>query len=165
MSQSVPVKTKFGSLQNYQKGNIDLVKGDARHYVFSNVFEVASMSKPYEKVIVGLNLGYVIETMRAEGQSPWFTCAHDEFVICMDGEVRIDFIKLDHPLVSGEGTHSVDGEPKGNVMGYVIIKHGHQALLPAGSAYRFNSPQPGVLLQQTIKGPLSVEKWEQICIK
>lgn len=162
---SAAYRTVFGSLADYRKGTIELVKGDASHYAFSNVFEVADKSQPYEKVIVGLNLRYVIEVLRAEGRSPWFTCAHDEFTICMDGEVRIDFLKLDHPLSDGEGTQLAGDVPKGHPMGYVILKRGHQALLPAGCAYRFESPRPGVLLQQTIQGPLSVEKWAEICLK
>ncbi|MEX5341479.1 hydroxyquinol 1,2-dioxygenase [Pseudomonas sp. I2] len=163
---SATYQTVFGSLANYRKGSIELVKGDARHYAFSNVFEVAEKSQPYEKVIVGLNLGYVIEVLRAEGRSPWFTCAHDEFAICMDGEVRIDFLKLDQPLSEGEeGTRLAGDLPKGRPMGYVLLRRGHQALLPAGCAYRFESSRPGVLIQQTIQGPLSVEKWAEICLK
>ncbi len=41
------------------------------NYVFSNVFEVASKAKPYEKVAVGKNIEYVIEAIRAEGTSGW----------------------------------------------------------------------------------------------
>ncbi|KAB0783779.1 hydroxyquinol 1,2-dioxygenase, partial [Pseudomonas aeruginosa] len=40
-----------------------------------------------------------------------------------------------------------------------------QVLLPAGRAYRFEATRPCVLLQQTILGPLSVEKWSDICLK
>ncbi|WP_277962703.1 hydroxyquinol 1,2-dioxygenase [Pseudomonas sp. RIT-To-2] len=162
---SAAFRTVFGSLANYRKGTIELVKGQASHYAFSNIFEVADKSQPYEKVVVGLNLGYVIEVLRAEGRSPWYHCAHDEFAICMDGEVRIDFLKLDQPLKEGEGTQLAGEQPKGRPMGYVILRRGHQALLPAGCSYRFESPRPGVLLQQTIQGPLSVEKWAEICIK
>lgn len=67
---STAFKTVFGSLDNYQKGSVEIVKGKASHYVFSNVFEVAERSAPYEKVVVGKNLDYVIETLRAEGRSP-----------------------------------------------------------------------------------------------
>lgn len=162
---SAAYRTVFGSLANYRKGSIELVKGDARHYAFSNVFEVAEKSLPYEKVVVGLNLGYAIEVLRAEGTSPWFTCAHDEFAICMDGDVRIDFLKLDQALSEGEGTQLAGESPKGRPIGYVLLNGGHQALLPAGCAYRFESPRPGVLIQQTIQGPLSVEKWAEICLK
>jgi hypothetical protein len=55
--------------------------------------------------------------------------------------------------------------PAGKPMGYVLLKRGHQCLLPVGTAYRFEASRPGVILQQTIKGPLSVEKWADICFK
>ncbi|NMX39353.1 MULTISPECIES: hydroxyquinol 1,2-dioxygenase [Pseudomonas] len=162
---SAAIETVFGSLDNYSKGSVEIISGQASHYAFSNVFEVAEKSLPYEKVVVGLNLGYVIETLRAEGQSPWYTAAHDEFAIVMDGEVRVDFLKLDTPLTDGEGTRLAGEIPAGKPMGYVLLKRGHQCLLPHGAAYRFESSRPGVLLQQTIKGPLSVEKWADICFK
>lgn len=158
--------TKLGSIDNYEKGTIQLIKGQASNYVFSNIFEVASNAKPYEKTIVGINQKYVIESIRAEGDSGWFTCSHDEFVISMDGEVRVDFLKLNQVVNSGiEGTQLAGEYPEGKPMGYVVLKQGHQAILPAGTAYRFNSQKPVTLLLQTIKGPLSVEKWTDICLK
>ena len=36
--------TVFGSINDYQKGSIEIVSGDPKHYVFSNIFEVASKS-------------------------------------------------------------------------------------------------------------------------
>ena len=30
--------TVFGSISDYQKGSIEIVSGDPRHYVFSNIF-------------------------------------------------------------------------------------------------------------------------------
>jgi quercetin dioxygenase-like cupin family protein len=162
---SAAIETVFGSLDKYTKGSVEIISGQASHYAFSNVFEVAEQSLPYEKVVVGLNLGYVIETLRAEGQSPWYTAAHDEFAIVMDGEVRVDFLKLDTPVNAGEGTQLAGEVPAGKPMGYVLLKRGHQCLLPVGTAYRFEASRPGVILQQTIKGPLSVEKWADICLK
>jgi len=50
-------------------------------------------------------------------------------------------------------------------MGNVALKRGHQALLPAGSAYRFTATKTGVLMQQTILGEMSVQKWSDICFK
>jgi hypothetical protein len=50
-------------------------------------------------------------------------------------------------------------------MGYVKLKRGHQALLPGDCAYQFRAGSPGVLLLQTIKGDLSVEKWREICLQ
>jgi hypothetical protein len=133
------------------------------------VFAVANASAPYEKVVVAKNLEYVQEAIRAEGVSPWFACSHDEFVICMDGEVTIEFVKLDNANAVAprdrEGTVAVSGEPAGKKMGTVKLKRGHQALLPAGAAYRFHATRTGVLLQQTILGSLSVEKWADICMQ
>ncbi|MFM0324522.1 cupin domain-containing protein [Caballeronia glebae] len=161
-------QTQFGSLDNHRKGTIEVIKGQASHYVMSNVFEVASHSAPYEKVIVGKNLKYVIETLRAEGVSPWFTASHDEFVVALDGEIDVHFIKpSDGALVSAEieGTVKLEGEPSGQKMGFVRLRRGHQALLPAGAAYRFEARKTGVLLVQTIAGAESVEKWADICIQ
>jgi len=160
--------TVFGSLANFRKGSIEIITGSPKHYVFSNVFEVASKAKPYEKVIVGKNLEFVIETLRAEGTSPWFACAHDEFAVCMDGAVEVHYLKLDDPRAvipqGKEGTVRA-GEPKGRKIGYVKLKRGHQALLPADCAYQFRAGSPGVLLLQTIKGDLSIEKWREICLQ
>ncbi|CAB3764581.1 hydroxyquinol 1,2-dioxygenase [Burkholderia sp. MSh2] len=156
--------TVFGSLDSYRKGEIEITSGSAQHYAFSNVFEVASKSAPYEKVVAGKNLEYVIEVLRTDGESPWFACAHDEFAILMDGEVRIDFIKLDTPPTSGQGTVSAGTQPAGRPMGHVVLRKGHQALLPAGCAYRFAASRPGVALVQTMLGELSVQKWADICL-
>jgi hypothetical protein len=156
--------TVFGSLDSYKKGDIEITSGSARHYAFSNVFEVASKSAPYEKVVVGKNLEYVIEVLRTEGESQWFACAHDEFAIQMDGTVQIEFIKLDNPPTSGRGTVNAGVRPAGRKMGYVVLRKGHQALLPAGCAYRFVASEPGVALVQTVLGELSVEKWADICL-
>ncbi|WP_179400930.1 hydroxyquinol 1,2-dioxygenase [Burkholderia guangdongensis] len=160
-------QTRLGSLDDFQKGSIEIITGRAEHYVMSNVFEVASRSKPYEKVVVGKNLKYVIETLRAEGDSPWFVASHDEFAITLDGEIKIHFVKpAAGPLVGDdvEGTVRLAGQPEGASMGYVLLRRGHQALLPAGAAYRFEAVKPGVVLQQTILGACSVEKWAEICI-
>ena len=158
--------TVFGSISDYQKGSIEIVSGDPKHYVFSNIFEVASKAKPYERVVVGKNLEYVQEVMRAEGQSPWFACAHDEFALCMDGEVEIEFLKLKDPLPESKNGAVLAGDtPEGKRMGVIRLKRGHQALLPAGCAYRFTATKLGVILQQTILGDLSVEKWNEICLQ
>jgi len=155
--------TRLGSLNNYRKGTIELVSGKASHYVFSNVFEVASRSAPYEKVVVGKNLEYVIETLRAEGESPWYTNSHDEFAVVLDGQVRIDYIDPQERADVGDGSHLLGAKPAGKVMGHVVLQRGHQAILPAGKAYRFSAARPGVLLMQTLLGPLSVQKWSEIC--
>jgi hypothetical protein len=108
----------------------------------------------------------VLEVLRAEGVSPWFTCAHDEFVVSMDKGAKIDLIKLDQAQISAEdknGAVLVKGEPVGRRMGWIRIKRGHQAMLPKHTAYRFSADQPGVLIMQTCLGELSVQRWAQIC--
>jgi len=160
-----PAVTVFGSLKDYTKGTIELVSGDARHYVFSNIFEVAGKSQPYERIVVGKNLEYVQEVMRAEGVSPWFACGHDEFALCLDGEVTVDFIKMTTPPDAAKnGAVLVGQQPDGARMGWVKLKRGHQVLLGAGNAYRFTATVTGVLLQQTALGDLSVQKWREICL-
>lgn len=160
-------QTKFGSLAKYEKGTIELINDKAKHYVFSNIFEVANRARPYEKVVVAKNMEFVIETLRAEGESPWFTASHDEFAVVMDGEVEVHYIKLDAPAKiappSKEGSVKISGTPSGKKMGVSKLKRGHQALLPVGAAYQFRAAKPGVLLLQTILGENSVEKWSEIC--
>ena len=162
----VQVPTVFGSLNDYEKGGVEIINGDPRHYVFSNMFEVAGKSKPYERVVVGKNLNYVQEVMRAEGVSSWMACSHDEFALCMDGEITVELVKLKSPPPEDkEGAVLVKGEPEGPRMGTIRLKRGHQALLPGGSAYRLTAAKTGVIMQQTILGELSVEKWREICLR
>ncbi|WCT79235.1 hydroxyquinol 1,2-dioxygenase [Novosphingobium humi] len=164
----VDVITRFGSLDDFAKGGVEIINDDPRNYVFSNVFEVAKTSAPYERVAVGVNFEYVIEAARAEGTSPWFTCAHDEFVLCMDGEVEVHLIKLAQPdkYVDPEHEGAValpDAMPDGRKMGRLVLGRGHQGLLPVGAAYRFQAEKPTVILVQTILGDVTVQKWAAIC--
>lgn len=159
--------TRFGSLASYDKGRVEPINDDVRHYAFSNCFEVAAKSAPYEKVVFGQNMEYVLEVLRAEGTSPWYTCAHDEFALCMDGAVEVHLVKLDSAQTvadaSKNGAVLVQGEPRGPKMGWIKLGRGHQALLPANSAYQFRSAAPGVLILQSCKGDLSLERWSAIC--
>ena len=93
--------TEFGSLNDFKKGGVEIIDDDPKNYVFSNVFEVARASAPYERVAVGKNFEYVIEAVRAEGTSPWYTAAHDEFALCMDGTIVVHLVKLDDPSIIG----------------------------------------------------------------
>ncbi|MBX3604542.1 MAG: hydroxyquinol 1,2-dioxygenase [Piscinibacter sp.] len=159
--------TRFGSLAAFEKGGVQNIADDVRHYAFSNCFDIASRSKPYEKVVFGQNQIYVLEAIRAEGTSPWYTCAHDEFALCMDGEVDVHLVKLGAeqtvPDAEHNGAVQVKGEPQGQKMGWMRIRRGHQAMLPKNTAYQFRAAQPAVLVQQTCKGDLSVERWAEIC--
>jgi hypothetical protein len=160
-------KTRFGSLDDFDKGEVVLIDDSPKNYVFSNVFEVANQSAPYERVAVAKNLEYVIEIARAEGESPWFTCAHDEFALCMDGEVEVHLVKLDNPAdhadPASQGAHLLKADPDGRKMGRLILRRGHQGLLPRGSAYRFHATTKGCLMFQTVEGPVTIQKWAEIC--
>ena len=159
--------TRFGSLRHYEKGGVEVIKDDPRNYVFSNVFEVAAKSKPYERVAVGKNFEYVIECARAEGTSPWYICAHDEFALCMDGRVEVHLVKPSNPALVEEGSEGavlLRDTPDGKKMGRVILGRGHMAMLPAKSAYRFHADKASVVTIQTIQGPVTVERWADICI-
>jgi hypothetical protein len=162
----VKYETRFGSLDRYEKGAIELIDDDPKRYAFSNMFEVASTAKPYEKVAVGKNMEYVLEVLRAEGTSGWRTAAHDEFALVVDGEVEVRLVKLDEPLAPDDkdGSIAVDGAPKGRRMGRVTAGRGHMTLLPAHAAYQFHADAPGVILLQTIKGDDTVERWAEICL-
>jgi hypothetical protein len=48
-------------------------------------------------------------------------------------------------------------------MGRITLGRGHMALLPSGAAYRFQAERPGVLMIQTIQGPVTIERWADIC--
>lgn len=167
--QHASYTTKFGSLASYEKGKVELIADDARHYAFSNIFDVAATNPAWDRVAVGKNWEYVLEAVRAEGVSPWYTASHDEFAICMDDagtEVLVELVKLETPVAADdvEGAVLVDGEPVGPRMGRIHLKRGHQALLPKGSAYRFvKDGDPGVLLLQTIGGELTRYRWADIC--
>lgn len=157
--------TKFASLENFDKGGVELINDDPRHYAFSNVFEVASKSKPWEKVAVGKNMEYVLEVVRAEGESEWRIAAHDEFAVCLDGAITVELVKPATESVpeSQKGSTALTSAPEGQLMGRIQLGRGHQALLPAQCAYRFTSETPGVLLMQTIEGADTQYRWAQIC--
>jgi cytochrome c biogenesis protein len=82
------------------------------------------------------------------------------------GEVTIELVKLDTPAVPAdkEGSVKLDGEPVGPKMGRIVLRKGHQALLPANSAYRMSATAPSVVLLQTILGDDTIERWAEICL-
>jgi len=157
-------QTVFGSLGNYEKGTIE-VNDDLKHYAFSNIFEVAGKSKPFERVAVAKNIEYVAEVTKVDGQGPWYVAPHDEFAIIMDGEVELNFVKLEaaQAPTGGSGAKKLAGQPNGQKMGKVRARRGHQVLLPAGAAYQLTAKAPSVALIQTLLGPETVERWAEIC--
>lgn len=164
---TVTYQTRFGSLKSYEKGRVEAIDDDVRHYAFSNCFEIANNAKPWEKVVFGQNQIYVLEAIRAEGTSPWYTCAHDEFALNMDTDLEVHLIKLDAAQTVSDpeknGSVLVQGEPRGQRMGWMKLKRGHQAMLPKNTAYQFRAAEPSVVVLQTCKGELSVERWNEIC--
>ena len=114
-------ETRFGSLQHYDKGGVQTIADDVKNYAFSNCFEIANASRPYERIVFGLNQGYVLEVVRTEGESPWFTCAHDEFALVMDGEVEVHLARPDAAQSTAaadtQGASRLDTPPGGPRMG------------------------------------------------
>ena len=157
--------TKLGSMEDYEKGILEIIDDDPKRYTYSNMFEVASMSRPYEKVGVAKNMEYVLEVLRAEGTSEWRAAPHDEFALVMDGVVEVRLVKPDEELVSSDkaGSIGLPEEPAGKQMGTIRAGKGHMALLPAGSAYQFHCDGVGVILMQTVEGDDTVYKWAEIC--
>ena len=162
------VTTIFGSIDNYEKGGVEITGNeDARDYLFSNMFEVASNAGPWERTVIAKNLENTIECIRAEGDSPWYVCGHDETALLMQGSMEVRFIQpADRALVppeDKEGSVKLPGQPDGRAMGHVNATRGHLVLLPAGAAYQFRAGEPGVILLQTIQGDESIERWAEIC--
>ena len=121
-------QTKFGALDDYEKGGVEIIDDNPKNYVFSNIFEVCAGSEPYERVAVGKNFEYVIEAVRAEGESGWYAADHDEFVLCMDGEVEVHLVKAGRQALSpaeggkGEPPRSPRRRPEGRKMGRLILR-------------------------------------------
>ncbi len=157
--------TRFGSVGKFEKGGVEPIDDDPKHYAFSNIFEVVSMSRPWEKVAVAQNQEYVLEAIRAEGISDWRTAAHDEFALVVDGEVEIELIRLDSPIASPHqhGSIRLEGTPAGPAMGRIVARRGHMALLPAKAAYRIKATRPSAVLLQTIEGEDTIHRWNEIC--
>jgi hypothetical protein len=85
----------------------------------------------------------------------------------MDGDVRIDLAKpmTAHTAVDPDknGAVHIPANGIGPRMGWMKLKRGHQGMLPANSAYQFSSDAPSVMVLQTCKGELSIERWAAIC--
>ena len=159
--------TTLGSLKQYEKGRLSIINDLPKRYCHSNLFEVAAKAKAWEKTAVARNIDYVIEAIRAEGESPWYAAAHDEFVVVMDGQVTVTYAELGGPVPAPnkDGSQRLAQDPAGKRMGRIHLKRGHQALLPKQVAYRFTAAAPSVMMQQTIAGELTVQKWAEICTR
>ena len=157
--------TKFASVSDFEKGGGEVIGNDQpRRYLFSNLFDVAAKSQPWERVVVAKNLEFTIECARAEGESPWYLSGHDETVLVMEGTLAVHFVQ---PAVvpggAGNGATRLSGTPSGKVMGHVRLQAGHLALLPAGAAYQIRPAGLCVVLFQSLLGAESIERWAEIC--
>lgn len=165
---SVEYKTTYASIDNYNKGGVQVISGNIKDYVFSNVYEVAATApSAFERTVVAINLVYTLEAARAEGQSDWYVCSHDEFVIAFDYDVEVHYIKLDDTSSIDEdkdGAIKLSEKPAGKYMGKITLKRGHQALLPEKTAYSIKAAKPATIVFQSILGDESVEKWNDICL-
>jgi hypothetical protein len=149
------------SMSHYTKGGVDIVdpRENIKRYVYSNVYEISARAKPYDKLAVAKNGPYVVECIVAEGVMPtWQLQPHDEFILCLEGEVRVDFIEPRAELSAG-GHAEVPGEE----MGYIIVREGNLCLLPKGIAYKFRANRRSLLLQQAKQSADTVFAWEEIC--
>ena len=149
------------SMAHYNKGGVDIIdpRENIKRYVYSNVYEIGARTKPYEKIAVAKNGPYVIECVVAEGAMPlWCLQPHDEFIVCLEGEVRVDFIEPRAELAAG--AHS---EVPGENMGHIIVREGNLCLLPKGMAYKFSATNRSLLLQQTKQSDGTILAWETIC--
>ena len=159
-------QTDFGSIHKFKKGGVTVIDDDAKKYVFSNIFEVASKAKPYERMAVAKNFEYVIEAVRAEGTRPgtrprmtnsscrWTAKSRS---IWSSWTTRIP------PSIPRAKAPTLEGHPDGKKMGRLVLRQGHMALLPVGAAYRFQRRSACTLMIQTIDGPETVHKWAEIC--
>jgi hypothetical protein len=148
-------------MAQYEKGGVDIVDPSEtiKRYVYSNVYEIGARAKPYEKIAVAKNGPYIVECIAAEGVMPhWQLQPHDEFVLCLEGEVRIDFIEPRVELPAGR-----HAEVNGEEMGYILVREGNLGLLPKGMAYRFSAGRRSLLLQQAKQSADTVFRWEEIC--
>ena len=160
--------TVFATTDNYQKGGVEITgKESPGNYLFSNMFEVASNAAPWERIVVAKNLEFTIEVMRAEGDSPWFACSHDETALLVQGEISTHFLKPTDaslmPSPDKDGAVTLAGEPSGQKMGHVNAARGHLILLPGSAAYQFRAKELSVVLIQSVLGDVSIEKWADIC--
>ena len=77
--------------------------------------------------------------------------------------MSVSYTHLDVYKRQKEGNVVLADAPSGPVMGYVVLKRGHQALLPANAAYQFRAHRASVLLQQALEGENTVYRWKDIC--
>jgi quercetin dioxygenase-like cupin family protein len=157
-SKNLPLSA---TMAQHEKGGVDIVdpRENVKRYVYSNVYAIGARAQPYQKLAVAKNGPYVVECIVAEGVMPqWRLQPHDEFLVCLEGEVRVEFIEPRVELPAG-GHSEVPGE----AVGHIIMREGNLCLLPKGIAYKFSAGHRSLLLQQTKQSEDTVFDWENIC--
>ena len=115
--------TRLASLDDYDKGGVEVIDDDPKNYAFSNIFEVASRAKPFEQIAVGKNFEYVLEVVRVEGVSGWRACAHDQSALVLEGEVEFTLRTLDGSQnLPPNGSVGIAEEVTATGMGRVVAR-------------------------------------------
>ena len=139
------------SMAHYNKGGVDIIDPheNVKRYVYSNVYEIGARAKPYEKIAVAKNGPYVIECVVAEGaMAQWCLQPHDEFIVCLEGEVRVDFIEPRAELAAG--AHS---EVPGENMGHIIVREGNLSCANTAGA-RTDAAPAATTVRRVTRAPI-----------
>ena len=154
--------TELGSLDDFRKGGVHIINDDPRNYVFSNAFEVAGKSAPFERVCVAKTWSTRSRSCARKAPRPGSRLpTMSSRSASTAGSSRAD--EAWRGRAGGDGAHALDGEPEGPRMGRIRAGRGHLTLLPAHAAYRISAEAPSVVLFQTMDGPLTIERWAEIC--
>ena len=140
--------TRFGSLADYEKGEIELIDDDPKHYAFSNIFEVAAQLEALREGRRRQEHASTCSRRSApRARREWRTAPHDEFALVMDGEVEIHLRQARRraggPTAGRDGSIALDGRAGRPADGHGHrAGRGHMTLLPAGAAYQFHAERP-----------------------
>lgn len=150
-----------GTMEKYTKGTLQILNDRPHRYAMSNIFEIgATWPKSYDRVVIGKNGPYVLACFRAEAEDPsWWSMPHDEYALCVEGEVRVDYVEPRDELASGPHARVA-----GTEMGHMVMRDGSLASLPAGVAYRMRAPRKSLVLLQTKHNEWLTYAWEKICM-
>ena len=150
-----------GSMAKYTKGSLLLIDDRPIRYAMSNIYEIgATWPKAYDRVVIGKNGPYVLACFRAEGEdASWWYMPHDEYLLLVEGEVRVDYIEPRDQLKPGPHKNV-----SGTDMGHMVLRDGSLASLPARVAYRMRAPKKSLVLLQTKHSEWLTYAWEDICL-
>ena len=160
--------TRFGSLDSYEKGGVEIIDDDPSTTPSPTCSRSPRWRRRTRRWPSARTCSTSLEVIRAEGTSGWRTCAHDEFVLCMDGEVTVELVKPTTPLAPAgkEGSVAVDGEPEGVPMGTRLASAA--ATWRCCRAARPTASKPAApsvsCSSRPCLGDDTVERWAEICL-